>query len=95
MLPATEAAAARERTIIDAFLEPSSTERPMVRMWFPDAYAGVDDNDTIEKQIQALYDAGFGGVEIAYLADGSNPKRQQSEGTAKSEMYTMIQVKQR
>jgi len=43
----------------------------MVRMWFPDATAGADANDTIAKQIKSLADAGFGGVEIAMLADSS------------------------
>ncbi len=57
---------------LDVFLEPDNIAKPMARMWFPDASAGVDDNDTIAKQIQELADEGFGGVEIAMLADSSN-----------------------
>ena len=60
------------RTVLDAFLNPNSTEKPMCRMWFPDGWAGVDEYDTVAKQINALAEAGFGGIEIAYLADGSN-----------------------
>lgn len=60
------------RTAIDAFQNPCATEKPMARMWFPDAYAGIDDNDTVEKQINELAEAGFGGVEVAMLADGAS-----------------------
>ena len=67
-----QAVGADTRTAIEAFKNPSATEKPMARMWFPDAYAGIDDNDTIAKQINALADAGFGGVEIAMLADGAS-----------------------
>lgn len=52
------------RTAIEAFKDPNASEKPMARMWFPDAYAGIDDNDTIAKQIQELADAGFGGCRI-------------------------------
>ncbi|MBC7217000.1 MAG: hypothetical protein H5U36_02260 [Candidatus Caldatribacterium sp.] len=57
--------------VLEGFLNPSRDERPMVRMWFPDAGAGLDEYDTIEKQILELARAGFGGVEVAMLADGS------------------------
>ena len=59
-------------TVIDYFLEPDAIAKPMARMWFPDASAGIDENDTIAKQINALAEEGFGGVEIAFLADASN-----------------------
>ncbi len=36
-------------------------------MWFPDASAGEDDNDYIEKQISELAEKGFGGVEVAMI----------------------------
>lgn len=56
--------------VIQYFQNPDNDSKPMARMWFPDAGAGVDDNDVIEKQIQELADKGFGGVEVAMLADG-------------------------
>ncbi|MCL2165481.1 MAG: hypothetical protein FWH55_14100, partial [Oscillospiraceae bacterium] len=58
--------------IIEYFNNPDMSSKPMARMWFPDAEAGVDDNDLIEKQIFELADKGFGGVEVAMLADGVN-----------------------
>ena len=54
-------------TVLGSFLEPDSHAKPMARMWFPDAAAGEDDNDKIEKQILELADKGFGGVEVAML----------------------------
>lgn len=57
-------------TLLEYFQNPDNDSRPMVRMWFPDAGAGEDDTDTIEKQIQELADKGFGGVEVSMLADG-------------------------
>jgi len=54
------------------FKEPVYTEKPMLRMWFPDATAGMDENDTIKKQIDSLAAAGFGGVELTMLADSSS-----------------------
>ena len=57
----------KKRTVLDEFLEPDSRSKPMARMWFPDAGAGEDDNDCIEKQILELADRGFGGVEVAML----------------------------
>lgn len=56
--------------VIQYFQNPDNDSKPMARMWFPDAGAGADDNDLIEKQIQELADKGFGGVEVAMLADG-------------------------
>ena len=41
-------------TVIESFLAPDTHEKPMARMWFPDASAGEDDNDYIEKQISEL-----------------------------------------
>lgn len=43
--------------------------RPMARMWFPDAGAGADENDLIGVQITEMAKGGFGGVELALLAD--------------------------
>ena len=53
--------------VLDLFLKPNAHAKPMARMWFPDAAAGEDDNDCIEKQINELADKGFGGVEVAML----------------------------
>ena len=53
--------------VLDLFLNPNAHAKPMARMWFPDAAAGEDDNDCIEKQINELADKGFGGVEVAML----------------------------
>ena len=39
----------------------------MARMWFPDAGAGEDNDDYIDKQISELAEKGFGGVEVAML----------------------------
>ncbi len=61
-----------EKTAISAYLNPSASEKPMARMWFPDSYAGIDEYDTIETQINELANAGFGGVEIAMMVDGGS-----------------------
>ena len=53
--------------VLDLFLEPDASAKPMARMWFPDAGAGGDDGGRIEKQISELAGKGFGGVEIAML----------------------------
>lgn len=53
--------------VLDLFLDPNAHAKPMARMWFPDAAAGEDDDDMIEKQINELADKGFGGVEVAML----------------------------
>ncbi|MEQ6900453.1 glycosyl hydrolase [Nocardioides sp. YIM 152588] len=60
--------------ILSAFEKPPLDAEPMARMWFPDAGAGRDaeGRSLIVKQIKDLAAGGFGGVEIAYLADGSN-----------------------
>jgi hypothetical protein len=57
-------------SVIDRFNEPDAKAKPMARMWFPDAGAGEDPDDLIEKQILELAEKGFGGVEVAMLADG-------------------------
>ncbi|MDR1600569.1 MAG: hypothetical protein LBS11_11990, partial [Oscillospiraceae bacterium] len=56
--------------VIQYFKNPDENAKPMARMWFPDAAAGADEDDVIEKQILELADKGFGGVEVAMLADG-------------------------
>ncbi|MEO0279028.1 MAG: glycosyl hydrolase, partial [candidate division WOR-3 bacterium] len=61
----------REGRVLEGFLNPSVNDKPMVRMWFPDAGAGLDTHDTISKHLLSLSEAGFGGVEVAMLADGS------------------------
>lgn len=72
LTPVSAFAEGETRTAIEAFLNPDVSEKPMARMWFPDAYAGIDENDTIEKQITELAAAGFGGVEIALMVDGGS-----------------------
>ncbi|GAA1466508.1 glycosyl hydrolase [Microbacterium thalassium] len=59
---------------LSAFLSPSLDAKPMARMWFPDAGAGADDEGLalVAKHIEDMAAAGFGGVEIAYLADDSD-----------------------
>ncbi len=57
----------KERTVLEEFLAPEAHTRPMARMWFPDAGAGADENDFIEKQILELAGKGFGGVEVGML----------------------------
>ena len=70
---------ATEVSVIDRFNEPDAIAKPMARMWFGEASAGVDDNDTIARQINALAKAGYGGIEVAMLADDSNYTNAQSE----------------
>lgn len=62
------------RTVLDLFLESDVRAKPMARMWFPDAAAGGDDNDLIDKQISELAAKGFGGVGggAAGVASGSD-----------------------
>ena len=55
------------KSVIESFLTPDAHAKPMARMWFPDASAGEDDNDYIEKQISELAVKGFGGVEVAMI----------------------------
>lgn len=57
-------------TVIEYFQHPDCSAKPMVRMWFPDAGAGADPHDDIEKQILELASKGFGGVEVAMIGDG-------------------------
>jgi len=66
-------------SVIEDFLNPRHTEKLMARLWFADGSAGMDDNDVVEKTILALADEGFGGVEVQYLADGSDYTNQQAE----------------
>ena len=54
-------------TVLSSFLEPDVHAKPIARMWFPDAAAGEDDSDLIDKQISELAAKGFGGVEVAML----------------------------
>lgn len=79
--PAVWAAEKQENveSVLSYYQNPDYTAKPMARMWFPDATAGMDDEDTIQKQIQALADAGFGGVEIAMLSDSTSYTNEQAE----------------
>ena len=64
--------------IINKLKNPDVYAKPMARMWFPDATAGIDDNNTIAKQINALARAGFGGVEVTMLSDSSSYTNEQA-----------------
>ena len=70
--PATASAVSGENNALYYFENPDYTAKPMARMWFPDATAGIDEHDVIAKQINALAEAGFGGVEIAMLSDSAS-----------------------
>ena len=69
------------KTVIESFLVPDAHAKPMARMWFPDASAGEDNNDYIEKQISELAAKGFGGVEVAMIM--TNGVRYENEDTPK------------
>lgn len=70
--PASAVADPSSGAVVSAFQNPNYQQKPMARMWFPDAGAGIDEYDTIEKQIMALADGGFGGVEVTMMVNGSN-----------------------
>jgi len=57
------------QNILQKFRNLEVDAKPMARMWFPDAGAGADDNDLIGLQIRKMAEGGFGGVELALLAD--------------------------
>lgn len=59
---------------VRAFARPTLDAKPMARMWFPDAGAGATREGLalVAKQIKDMAAAGFGGVEISYLADTSS-----------------------
>ena len=59
-----QAETAETASIISLFQEPDMDAKGMFRYWFP--YA-PSDADYIEKQMTDMYEAGFGGVEIAFL----------------------------
>lgn len=65
------ALAAEQQTVLNAFEDPDYQAKPMVRWWFPDAWAGEDENDMIEEHIQKLAAAGYGGVEVTMLSNGT------------------------
>ena len=58
--------------IVSAFNNPDLDAKPMARMWFVDGQAGEIDDDMIEEHLTTMAEGGFGGVEIALLADNSN-----------------------
>ena len=51
-------------TIMHEFQKPGVDSRGMYRCWFPDAGA---DLDRIENHVKTIYNAGFGGMEIAMV----------------------------
>ena len=68
-----------ESSIIDVFNNIDLDAKPMARMWFPDAGAGADENDLIAEQINAMAEGGFGGMEIAFLADETTFTNEQAK----------------
>ncbi|WP_270739754.1 glycosyl hydrolase [Massilioclostridium coli] len=68
-----------ENTIIHAFKNIDVDSKPMARFWFPDAGAGADADDLISEQIEAMAKGGFGGVEIAMIADETTYTNQQAK----------------
>ncbi|MFT4082219.1 MAG: glycosyl hydrolase [Nocardioides sp.] len=58
-------------SIVLAFQNPGLDAKPMARMWFPDAGAGADAEGLamVAKQIKEMAAGGFGGVEVAFIAD--------------------------
>ena len=60
--------------IIGKFKTPDVDAKPMARMWFTDAGAGASPEGLamVARQINDMAAGGFGGVEIAYLSDGSS-----------------------
>lgn len=51
-------------TILQEWKKPGVDSRGMFRCWFPDAGA---DLDRVENQVRSIYEAGFGGMEIAMV----------------------------
>lgn len=51
-------------TILQEWKKPGIDSRGMFRCWFPDAGA---DLDRVEHQVRTVYEAGFGGMEIAMV----------------------------
>jgi hypothetical protein len=54
----------RDTAIIDVFKNPDMDSKNMFRWWFPSSDV---EESLIKEQVQALYDAGFGGVEVAIV----------------------------
>ena len=59
-----QAETAETASIISLFQEPDMDAKGMFRYWLPHA---PSDADYIEKQMTDMYEAGFGGVEIAFF----------------------------
>ena len=89
------ASPALDTPIIEIFLDPNENAKPMARIWFPDASAVDDPNNTVEKQIFELASKGFGGVEVCYLADTTEYNNEEARiygwGTPKfAELLKMV-----
>lgn len=50
------------------FANPPSSTKPMTRFWWPNA---PQDLDELEREVRAIAEAGYGGIEIACVADSS------------------------
>lgn len=64
----TARAGATSAAQCDPFALPEPAQRPMFRWWWP---GGAIEFDQIEREVNAMADAGFGGFEIADVRDGT------------------------
>lgn len=69
--PQSASAAVSTPSVSAAFLKPGTDAKLMARMWFPDAGAGgsAEGLALVRKQINDMAAGGFGGVEVALIAD--------------------------
>lgn len=59
---------ASDTSFAEQFANPDSSYKPMTRMWWPNA---PQDLDELESEIRTIAEAGYGGIEIACVADSS------------------------
>lgn len=59
---------ASDVSFAEQFANPDSSYKPMTRMWWPNA---PQDLDELESEIRTIAEAGYGGIEIACVADSS------------------------
>lgn len=58
------AEAEENKSLIQLFETPDTNSKPMARFWLPDA---AETYEQFERELTELYEAGFGGVEIAFF----------------------------
>ncbi|WP_270739666.1 glycosyl hydrolase [Massilioclostridium coli] len=59
---------ASDTSFAEQFANPDFSYKPMTRMWWPNA---PQDLDELESEIRTIAEAGYGGIEIACVADSS------------------------